>query len=718
MSAPIISLVILVALALAAWGVGRPITRGLRLFNAGPDNDAGAINDAADWLAQTVWSLALGLLAFGLCIAVLGLCGWLYAPLLQVLTLAADGAAMAQIAMAVRRRRGAWLHEFGHKANESTTALHAAVVPEFFKRQWRRHAATSGPLVSIDDHSPPATSMGGIPRWLLCGLAALTVVAIAGSLLGAMVPATAGDALCYHLELPKVFLAEHRLAYLPHHENSTFPLLAEMWFAWALAWTTSLADGGVAANLVHFGLGLMFGGAAVLLARPLVGRQWAWVAGVVVILVPGVTNQMTAALNDIALALFTTLSLVAWQKAFLQNAQRAEKAEKSAKWFLAAGLVAGGALGVKYVALLFAAAMGMVWLVDLWRALSPLYSGGGYPLVSGGGSSPSPVNGGSARIHRVRFLLQGAAIVAVVAASTAGLWYVRAAWHRGNPIYPFLSETFGGDGRPVVRDSKRALNWQPQDVASAPWSVTMSPERFGGRGHQLGAVFLAALPLLLLVRRLRGLGTLWLLSGLYLLFWFGLRQNVRFLFPLLPLLAVSAAWVIAELKRFPALPKLAVFGSLALLLCFQTLLPWHRAWPKVPVAVGLESRENYLERHEPTFAAALLINAMPGETHVLSQDYRAFYFEGRFTRENAFRAASGYHRNLEPGQLAERLQDGGYSHLLLAEERGDPKPRPVLSRLVASELAARPEALRTLLDYHTADADGELRRYRLLELRR
>jgi hypothetical protein len=109
---------------------------------------------------------------------------------------------------------------------------------------------------------------------------------------------------------------------------------------------------------------------------------------------------------------------------------------------------------------------------------------------------------------------------------------------------------------------------------------------------------------------------------------------------------------------------------------------------------------------------------MSGRTHVLSQDYRAFYFEGRFTRENAFRAATGYHRSLPPGLLANRLKDGGFSHVLLAEELDGSRPKPVLSRLVASELAARPDTLPTLLDYQALGADGEMRRYRLLALRR
>ena len=40
-------------------------------------------------------------------------------------------------------------------------------------------------------------------------------------------PPTAGDALYYHLALPKQWLAAHELTFVPDHEKSTFPLLVE-----------------------------------------------------------------------------------------------------------------------------------------------------------------------------------------------------------------------------------------------------------------------------------------------------------------------------------------------------------------------------------------------------------------------------------------------------------------------------------------------------------
>ena len=186
----------------------------------------------------------------------------------------------------------------------------------------------------------------------------LAGAACVGSLVGALAPPTAGDALCYHLDLPKRFLAEHALCYPPYSDNATFPLLVEMWYLWGLA-----LDGAVAAQLVHWTLGILLALAAVVLARPILGRAWAWIVGAVVVLVPGVNNQMTAPLNDLGLAVLTTLALAAWWRATVGMEGR--------RWFLLAGLAGGGALGTKYLALVFALAVAATWLCDAVPAPRP-----------------------------------------------------------------------------------------------------------------------------------------------------------------------------------------------------------------------------------------------------------------------------------------------------------------------------------------------------------
>ncbi len=628
----VLSLAALCVMGLAAFGLGRPLVRGL-------------VPEERDPLSVAVWSLAVGLIGMGWLLLGLGMVGLLYAPLIGVMTMTACFWGIGELIRA-------------------------------------RQAAGSDETSAKDD--PEQTPWAAPASWLSRAILAAAAVACFGSLVGAMAPPTAGDAMCYHLELPKRFLLEHRLLYLPYHDNATFPLLTEMWYLWALA-----IRGPVCAQLVHWALGGLLALGTVLLARPILGPRWSWIAGAVVLLTPGINNQMTAPLNDVALAAMTTLAVAAWW--------RAQVNEEGRRWFVLAGLAAGGALGTKYLALLFAVAMAVAWLAAWIR-----------------------------RPQQRRALLQGATIAAVVAISVAGPWYLRAAWHRGNPFFPFLSEAFHradavADGRGTLPSSKSPLGRTPKGLAMAPWQITMQPERFGGRGHQLGILMLAAVPGLFFTRRLRGLGMLLTIAGTYGLLWYLLRQNVRFLFPIVPLLSVAVVWVWMEMRRFPPPARWLTGVTFGVILAAMALVPLHRSYGSLAVAVGWETREDYLLRHEPTYEAAAVANDMLGpEAHLLSQDYRAFYFDHRVTRENIYRRYTHFDEEItEPSDFSRQLRCRGFTHLLLTEKlAGDGPPcDSTLSRLAEAQWAGdRADELLKLTDYRFEDVEGNQWRYRLVML--
>lgn len=628
------SLLTVVLMTLAAYGLGRPLLRGL---GVGDD----------DRLTAGVWSVAAGLILAGMLLTLLGLVGVLYAPLVGLLTMAGAFWGVGQLTQAGflrRRERG--------ELRRTDTAPAGCPAP---------------------------------PRVVLAAVLTLAALACLGSLVGALAPPTAGDAICYHLELPKAFLADHAIHFLVDSDNSTFPLLTEIWYLWALA-----LDGPVATGLTHWGLGVLLALAAAVLARPLVGPRWAWIAAALVVLAPGVNNQMTAPMNDLALAVFTTLALAAWL--------RGMEDDQSRRWFVLAGLAGGGALGTKYLALVFAAALAVVCGWTFLRR----------PL-------------------RRRRLIEGVAVVAVVAVSIGGLWYVRAAYHRGNPCYPFLQEVFtSAENKPpdhqTLPTSKSPLGRSLQGFAAAPWVVTMRPERFGGRGHQLGPLFLALLPGLVLARRLRGLTPILATAFVYSLLWYLLRQNVRFLFPIVAPLCLMVTWVLMETSRLPRTPRWLVGAAVASVLVACSMNSMTRCSDRLSTAVGVRSRSDYLQEHEPTWSAAQLSNRCFGpQAHLLSQDYRAYYFQCRVTREHNFRRRTAYDQQLaKADDLAAVLRRSGITHLLLAENLSNTGMEydATLTNLVDAAWAAGcGDSLVTLSDYRTLDPDGGVRRYRLVMLR-
>ena len=296
----------LVAIGLAAFGMGRPALRQLRP----------ALNDR---LAVAVWSLALGLLIAGLLFLLLGYVGWLYPEAVVAVSLAALFWALVEFLCVYL----GWIN--GRILNIE----HPPLVSQ-------RVADLPGPI-----------KVAG----------ALAAVVLLATLVAALAPPTSAEALSHSLAVPKDSLLRHAIGTI--HSTNTLSFagprinLVQMWFLWALA-----LDGPVAANLVHWGLGLLVVLAAVLLARSLFGRESAVLAGCLVLLCPGVHWQMTVPLEDLGLALFTTLALTAVCHLFDRR--------EHGVWPWLGGLALGGAVAAKPAGLLFAAALAIAWIFGCW----------------------------------------------------------------------------------------------------------------------------------------------------------------------------------------------------------------------------------------------------------------------------------------------------------------------------------------------------------------
>jgi hypothetical protein len=494
--------------------------------------------------------------------------------------------------------------------------------------------------------------------------AVVVLTAVVGTMIGALAPPTAGDALCYHLEIPKRFVQQGAVSYLPLTDNSVMPFLMEMLYTLSL-----LLCGPELAQLVHWLVGILLALAAVELAVPFVSKGGsAWV-GTIVLLVPGVTNQMTAPLNDLAVALYATWMVHAWTHWNSTGQWR---------WLALAGFWGGLALSVKLVA----AAMVVAVAVALALQCS-------------------------------RRSLAGACRAGMTFAAclclAGGVWYARSGYHTGNPVYPYFNSFFGGEPH------TRSLLRTEHNLWAVPWAATMHPEEFGGRGVQFGAVFLALLPGLALVRRPAGLTPLLGLALGHGLLWFTVRQDLRFLLPVVPILAVAVVVVIRGLAEVQRPSPAAACACLAALLAFQSLIVVKRARPCLAVAVGLQTREDYLAQHEPSYAVARFVNTqLPAGSRLISQDYRGFYFESDFVREAALRRRIPY---AERGDaLVDALANSGFTHVLLVESHNPNSA--IYDQSFRDRLGEAADRLHLVLASHFEVPGGDRRDYRLLELPR
>jgi hypothetical protein len=508
----------------------------------------------------------------------------------------------------------------------------------------------------------------------------VAAVVLLSTLAMALTPATDGDALCYHLQVPKRFLEQGGLTFDPDLHETIYPLLTELLFAVALVFR-----GPVACKLVSWLLGLSLALSVNGLARPILGKNARW-AGLAALLVPAVSNGMSAALNDVALAAFCNSALLAFTH---------WRVRPTRGLTLLCALLSGMAVGVKYPALVWVALLCLAFLVETLRQLRE-------------------ARNRDAQAHLTFASCQRLVLFVLVVLAVGGPWYLRAYQATGNPVFPFFRNVFAGAGLDeVLEPAKRPLAVTPVNLLTAIVPLTLEPDRFDSVAHQFGPLFLMALPALVLWRAPRRLLALVLFAWSFFILCLTQRQSMRFVLATVGpwSVAVVWAWHRAGVHRGRASRTFGVV--LALVAISQALIPCARLRRVAPLVTGRESPDEYLARCEPTFSVGRWIDRnLPREARLIGQDHRGFYIPRPYTMELAHRRRTGLGtRGEDAGSIVKTLRRRGYTHLLLCPPRPERAIEfdPTLGRLLEPWL----ERQSCLFRADLADADGVVRCYRL-----
>ncbi len=356
----------------------------------------------------------------------------------------------------------------------------------------------------------PNTAFSGPPiNGITVVLAVLLGIAFGLDFLEALTPAADADSLAYHFALPKQFLAQGGISFVPRAIDGASPMLVQM------TYVPVLALGGEAALKLWT---LVSGWSAVFLlytlCRTRLDRNWSLVTALIFSTVPAVVYGAGTGQVEIRNAAFAMASAFAVGRA-LQTGRL--------NYALVAGLAAGFFMGGKYLGLIFAGSAGLsVLLQRRWLSAGTVFG---------------------------------------VAALGAGFqWYLWNWIHTGDPVFPMLFEWLGNPSLGVWSEAQQQFF---RDVFSAnesavsrnlfwllayPFKATLDglPVFESGRTG-FGPYALLILPFALggiwLKRKRITVGPLFaygLIALLYYVVWFfgGASQRVRHLLPVLPLLLI------------------------------------------------------------------------------------------------------------------------------------------------------------------------------------
>ncbi|MBI4497508.1 MAG: glycosyltransferase family 39 protein [Chloroflexi bacterium] len=434
-------------------------------------------------------------------------------------------------------------------------------------------------------------------------LAVLLAALLLAALVKALMPPAAPDAIGYHLGVPRLYLEAGGIQPLPLMSRAYFPFTVEMLYLVGLAAGTDIF-----AQLLHFALAVMTGLVALLLARRL-DRGAGGLAAAAVVSTPAVAVMATWAYADLGWTFFQVVAFYACFRWWETDDRR---------WLLLGGVVAGLALGSKYLAL------------HLLVALPPLL-----------------VVAGLVRRRSLRVLAQDLGAFVIPAVLVASPWYLKNAWWTGNPVYPFYDAVFRGDleGAVVYTQALQSTGLGTGrtllDYLLLPGTLMLNSVRFtGNHAPTAFSPLLFLLPLGVIPGWPRGAGPLAAVAGLLFVLWAVGPQEPRYYLPGVVLLCVLTAVALARLfvryQKAPALRWSVQATVLAILLVtvYHQITSGFSGWGQGALAflTGAQSRDQYLTDAYWLYKGLHFLREglSPGDTVLFLGDAGGYYAPSRF----------------------------------------------------------------------------------------
>ncbi|MBI1319391.1 MAG: hypothetical protein GC168_10665 [Candidatus Hydrogenedens sp.] len=463
-------------------------------------------------------------------------------------------------------------------------------------------------LVEDDDDDPPLD-------WLTRTMIGAVVLSLAMALLASLAPVTSWDAAVAHIALPSDYSLAGHIYFEDGNVYGGYPHLAHTLYAVAYH-----GGGERSVTLLNW----LLAGAALwalyALGAEIGGPRVGWIAAAMLACAPIFADQAGGVSIDLPFTAFSTASV--WLLA---------------RWFrtqtladvLVAGMLAGAACGIRHTGYLCAVLLAV-------------------GLLLGGGKE--------------RF--RAVAAFAGMAFLFALPWLVRSAVYTGNPFFPLFAEWFPPSPIPHqaitglgLHESTEPLGWRTAWLwLRFPWDIIMRPQDYDGWSKSPGGlVLILGVPGLFAGgRAARTLGLYGAAGGTAL---FLFQRLARYLLPFFAAGMVVAALAVERIERCRVLIRVVLIGGLIYGLALHAAAIHF----KVPVALGLQSREDYLESRVERYGMFEYANEQLVDGRVLSVDQRTYYLRPRaFQNHWALPGVAG----LPPDAQRAWLLHNGIRHIL------------------------------------------------------
>lgn len=455
-------------------------------------------------------------------------------------------------------------------------------------------------------------------------LVILFIFCLLFTFIGTLGPPIGNDALSHHLVLPKTFVENGKIGYIPYSRASLWPNLTEMLFTLGMA-----LHGDMLAKLFSFSVTLLLVCAIFSFCKRFFSSEVGLVAGVLFFTTPVVFQQTTFAYNDLALALFSFLTFYSFFLFF---------DSKQLKWIVLVGVFSGFCMSTKYTGMQIPLIVGLIMLFMILRTED--------------------------RLKAIKAFCIFSSLTLIV----SSVWYLRSYLILDNPVYPFAENLFGAGYPSHIRGREGAgMGVSLTKFIMFPWNITMYPREFGG--EIIGPVYLSLIPGIFIIQSNKNkvmIRALLVIVLTYVALWFFTVQIVRFFLPCLGFVAILVALVFVGMEK--KFIRIFLSSALIVLLGFNSTLCAHYNRDAFKLKVGMMSEEEYLEKNERSYKVYKYVNdKLPKSSIILSVgEPRSYYCNRGFIYEYNLRHDTHYYEKVkDPDELVQFLKSKGITHILL-----------------------------------------------------
>ncbi|HEY3331154.1 MAG TPA: glycosyltransferase family 39 protein [Capsulimonadaceae bacterium] len=472
------------------------------------------------------------------------------------------------------------------------------------------------------------------------------------------------DSMSYHLTDPNIYVRHGRIVPLPWESHSNFAFTMEMLYSIGM-----MVKSTALAKLFHFSMAFIAALGVWQIGRRHLSAKCGALSALLFVSLPLVFWEAGTAYVDLAATAFGVLGFLA-----LLNALKLD----SPRWLVVTTVMLGCMVSIKATSAITAFLYGVIAAVWIYRRTQ---------LASGSS------NGALREASKVLIAMGlGAFLI-------GSPWYIKSWVVTGNPVYPFAYSVFGGknwdqeNARIYTRDQQAFGIGHAEggvrlplvaDILTAPWNLTMfsmpgHPPPAGSKANpfndfpsplvSLTPLFLATL--LVIPFRRGGVPVAIRVSlavcAATLVFWAPATQQVRYLFPIYPLLSLIAGYVTLTLLSERRVAGFALAGLGVVSIGFSMYIGQTTAQQIAPVAIGRETREDFLHRSFRTYRAFEYLNTQPpGSGVVLYGEPLGLYCNQPFMwGEPTHGRVIPYDSLTSPDDLRRYLIDHGFRFILV-----------------------------------------------------